>query len=74
MSFLNVKVFPGSRKRSILKKEDGSLEIHIPENPEKGKANRSAINMMAKFLKVPPSRIKIVKGARGREKIFLIDD
>jgi uncharacterized protein (TIGR00251 family) len=74
MSLLNVKVFPGSRKKSIIRKEDGSLEIHIPAPPEKGRANKFAIDTAAEFLGVSPSRIRIVRGAREKKKIFSIDD
>jgi hypothetical protein len=74
MSFLNVKVFPGSVKKSIIKKEDGSLEVRLPIAPEKGKANKVVIDMVADFFHTSASRVKIIKGARGKNKVFLIDD
>jgi len=74
MSFINAKIFPGSRERSITKEEDGSFEIRVTTFPEKGKANKSAIDMIAKFLKISSSRIKIIKGSRRKKKLFSIND
>jgi uncharacterized protein len=74
MSFLAVKVFPGSGKKIIVRKDDGSIEVRFPAIPEKGKANKAAIDMVAEFLNISSSRIKIIKGVRGRKKLFSIDD
>jgi len=74
MNFISVKAFPNSSKKSVVKKDDGSLELRFSTIPEKGKANKAVIGLVADFLGVSPSKIKIVKGARIRNKLLSIDD
>jgi hypothetical protein len=74
MTLISLKVFPKSVKKSVLRKKDGSLEARFSAVPEKGKANKIAIDMVAEFLGIPASRIKIIKGARERNKLISIDD
>jgi len=42
--------------------------------PEKGKANKKVIEIISKYLKIPKSRIRILKGETSKEKLIKIDD
>jgi uncharacterized protein len=68
--FLFVKVFPGSRRASVIRKKDGSLEVRITVRPEDGKANKEARKAVAKFINVPFSLVKIIKGEKSKNKLF----
>jgi hypothetical protein len=74
VSSIGAKIFPNSRKRSVLKKEDGTLEVRIISIPEKGKANKEAEEAVAEFLGVPKSSVSVIKGKRSKTKIFEIDE
>lgn len=74
MSFIPVRVFPNSPKRSVVKKDDGSLELRFSAVPEKGKANKIVMELVAGFFGISPSKIRIVKGARTKNKLLSIDD
>ena len=69
---IKVKVFAGSKKEGILQKSENSFEIHVKEKAERGEANRAVTQTLAEYLKISPSKIRIVKGARKPNKIFEI--
>ncbi len=65
---------PGSRKESIEAGEDGkSLIIHVTEQPEKGKANKAILRLLAKKLGVSTSRVTLIQGATSTTKRIRID-
>ena len=69
---IKVKVFAGSKKEGILQKSENGFEISVKEKAERGEANRAVRRALAEFLKILPSKIRIVKGARKPNKIFEI--
>jgi uncharacterized protein (TIGR00251 family) len=56
------KIVPGSSRTCICGLLDGMLKIKISAQPEKGKANRSLIEFLAKQLGVKKSAISIISG------------
>ena len=71
---LTVRVSPRARKSEfggVL--EDGTLRIRVKEPPVEGKANKALIAFLAKVLGVRKSRIEIVAGERGLDKIVAIE-
>ncbi|MFA4999635.1 MAG: DUF167 domain-containing protein [Parcubacteria group bacterium] len=72
MNLVSVKVFPNASKKSVVKKTDGVIEIRLTASPEKGKANKMTAEILANFFGVPVSQIKLVKGARNRNKLFSV--
>ena len=69
---IKVKVFPNSKKEEIIKKAEDSFEMKVKAKPIKGQANREVIKALASFLKIPESRIKMIKGFKQRNKVFEI--
>ena len=69
---IRVKVFPNSKKEEIIKKSEDSYEIKIKEKPIKGKANKAVLEALISFFKIPKSKIRLVKGAKKRNKLFKI--
>ena len=69
---IKVKVFAGSKKEEILQKSENGFEISVKEKAERGEANRAVRRALAEYLKISPSKIRIVKGARKPNKIFEI--
>jgi len=70
---IKVKVFPNSKKEGIVKKSEDSFEVKVKEKPLEGRANKAVIKTLALYFKIPESKIKLVKGAKQRNKIFEID-
>lgn len=65
-----VVVKPGAGKELVEETEDGVLKISVKEAPEKGKANAAAVKVLAKFLNIHASAVRLVSGASSRKKVF----
>jgi uncharacterized protein len=68
-----IKVVP-STGRSLCKiDKDGQLKCFLKSPPEKGKANKELIKLLAKALKLPQDQVVIIAGAKERKKRIEID-
>ena len=70
---IKVKVKPNARSNGVKELDKDYYEVKVSVPPEKGKANERVIELIAKFLKIPKSRINIVSGELYKEKILEID-
>jgi uncharacterized protein YggU (UPF0235/DUF167 family) len=50
----------------------GSLLVAVPLPPERGRATKAALKLLASTFGVPPSRVELVGGATSREKVVKI--
>ncbi|MDD3102137.1 MAG: DUF167 domain-containing protein [Patescibacteria group bacterium] len=71
---IKVKVFPSSKKENILQKNKDSFEIKTKEKPEQGRATKRVITMLSMHFNLPESKIRLIRGAKTRNKIFDIID
>lgn len=68
---LALRVTPGARTEAIAI-EDGRLQIKVRAKPEDGKANAAVIALVARALDLAPTRIELLRGATGRDKLVRI--
>lgn len=54
-------------------REDGVLLVRVSAPPVDGKANAALCRVLAKALRVAPSRISVVRGEGAREKVVRVD-
>lgn len=66
---LKIKVLPRSSKNEITTQPDGSFKVKLTAAPTDGKANEALIKILAEHFQTSKSKIKIVKGERGRTKL-----
>ena len=64
---------PRSSKNKICGLHSESLKIRLTSPPLDGEANKMCVKLLAKMLSVSPSRIVIVSGHTGRNKIIQIE-
>lgn len=64
---------PRSSKNKICGLHGESLKVRLTSPPVDGEANKMCIKYMAKALSVSPSRITIVSGQTGRNKIIHVE-
>ncbi len=65
---------PNSRHREeVVVNDDGSLTIYIKAPAIEGRANVAATKLLAKHFGVAPSKVKLVRGAASKYKLFDID-
>lgn len=69
---LSVQAQPGSRKNGIAGVHAGRLKVAVTQAPERGKANKALIEVLADCLGVKRSQITLVSGATASRKKFLI--
>lgn len=74
---ITIKLTPSARKNAVLGWEadsEGSpvLKVQVTTVPEKGKANKALIELLAKHWKIPKSAITIIRGETSRIKTLEI--
>lgn len=65
---------PNSRHREeVVVGSDGTYIIYTKAPAIEGRANAAAIKLLAKYFGVAQSGVRLVRGARAKRKVFLID-
>ena len=68
---INIKAIPGAKKQEI-KKEENGFKVYLKSSPEKGKANKEIISLLASYFQVSKNSIRIIKGEHSKNKIIKI--
>ena len=71
-SRLKVRVIPNARKSQFDDYREGELVLRLNAPAIDGKANKAAVEFVARFFAVPRSAVLLVRGERSRHKIFEI--
>jgi len=71
---LPVQAQPGARRDGITGEHDGRLKVACTQAPEKGKANKALIKVIAGALQLKRSQIQLHSGETASKKMFLITD
>ena len=70
---LALRVTPGARGEAITI-EQGRLLVKVRAKPEDGKANAAVLELLAEALGIATSRLRMLRGATGRDKqVQLLD-
>jgi uncharacterized protein (TIGR00251 family) len=71
-TLIPVRVTPNAARAQVTL--DGSrYVIRVTVPPEDGKANKAVTKLLAKALRIAPSRLTLVQGAAARDKVFRVD-
>lgn len=74
-SALAVRVTPrASRNQIVSVMNDGTIKVHIASDPADDESNAELLTFLAEVLGVPKSRVEIVAGEAGRDKLVSILD
>jgi uncharacterized protein (TIGR00251 family) len=68
-----IKVIPRSSQSRVEKLADGTYKVWVTVVPEKGKANKEVIKLLAKYFQVSKSQVEIVGGQTTRIKMIDIN-
>jgi uncharacterized protein len=71
-TILSVKAQPGARRSAICGAHNGMLKVSVTSAPEKGKANRTIVEVLCEELSLSRSQVALVTGQTVRNKQFLI--
>ncbi len=71
---ISVHLKPNSRHREeVVTNDDGSLTIYTKAPAIEGRANLAAVKLLAKHFSVAPSKVKLLRGATSKYKVFEVD-
>ena len=70
---LALRVTPGARVESVELGQD-KLLVKVRVKPEDGKANAAVLDLLASALGIATSRLRMLRGATGRDKLVQIAD
>jgi uncharacterized protein (TIGR00251 family) len=65
---LSIRVQPRASSDAILGWRDGTLRVRVTARPVEGEANLAVARLLARALRVAPSAVAVIRGARGRDK------
>jgi len=73
-TILPIKVHAGARKNAIRGTHAGSLQVSVTQAPEKGKANKAVLALLATALNLRKSQLEVVAGETSPQKRVLLRD
>jgi uncharacterized protein (TIGR00251 family) len=72
---LAVRLTPRASKNEIVEiLSDGTVKVHVTAPPVEGQANEALLQFLGQVLGVPRSRLDVVAGATGRDKLISVID
>ncbi len=71
-AILPVRAQPGARRNEVRGIQDGAVKVCVTQAPEKGKANKAIVEVLARWLGLRRSQIELISGETASHKKFLI--
>ena len=72
MEIFEVKVKTNASKNEVKLIDNKKFVVKTTATPEKGKANKQVILLLAKFYKIRKNQLSIVRGLKSKNKIVKI--
>ena len=71
---ISIHLKPNSRHREeVVANDDGLLTVYTKAPAIEGRANLAAMKLLAKHFGVSSSKVKLVRGAASKYKVFEVD-
>lgn len=68
-----VRLRARAHKDELIGMRDGVLQARVTAPPVDGKANRALCRLIAKRLRVAPSKVSVVRGEKSRDKLVRVE-
>jgi uncharacterized protein YggU (UPF0235/DUF167 family) len=72
-ALLTVRLTPRASRERLVPGPDASYVAHVTAPPVEGAANEALCRLVARAAGLPPSRVSVVRGHRGRQKVICVD-
>ncbi len=69
---LRVRVQPNATRTEIVGWSGGALRVRTTAPPVDGKANRAAVDVLARSLDIPRTGVNVIRGHGSRDKVMEI--
>lgn len=74
-SALAVRITPrASRNQIVGVLDDGTIKVYLVSDPSEDELNTELLSYLAEVLGVPKSRVEVVAGESGRDKLVTVMD
>jgi len=70
---LTVTVRPRARQQKIEKINTNEYKVSVLSPPIRGKANQEVVKLLASYFNLSPSKVKIIKGEKSRQKLIRLE-
>ena len=67
-----VKVKTGKKEEKVEVLNENTLKVSVKELPREGRANNAVIKVLSNHFSIPKRDIELIKGFKGKNKVFLI--
>jgi uncharacterized protein YggU (UPF0235/DUF167 family) len=74
MTYIHVKVTAGAGQETFKKLKEDHFQASVKEKAENNMANKRVLERVAKYFKVPISKVRIVNGHRHPSKLLVIEE
>jgi len=71
---IHVKAKPDGYEDRVEKTKEAHFTVETREPPIRGRANQAIIRLLGEYFKIPAFKIRLIKGAREKSKIFEINE
>jgi uncharacterized protein (TIGR00251 family) len=68
-----IRLQPRAKRAEIVGERAGAIVIRVTAPPVDGKANAALCALVADRAGVPPSRVAVVRGMTGRDKVVRVE-
>ena len=71
---ITVRVTPKAKKSELSQENELAFRAKVLSPPDKGKANREVIGLVAEHFSVKKGQVRIIRGEHSRDKVIEIQD
>ena len=69
---VQLRVSPGATRSAVIGRHGDAWKVRVAAAPERGKANRAVLDLLAQTLGLPRALIELVAGAGARDKVVAL--
>jgi uncharacterized protein (TIGR00251 family) len=69
---LRLRVRPGAKTTAVVGAHGGALKIAVAAPPERGKANRAVVKLLAETFGLPATAVTITAGETSQDKVAVV--
>jgi uncharacterized protein (TIGR00251 family) len=70
---LRLRVSPGASKAGVVGRHGTGWKVRVASPPERGKANRDLLDLLAEALVLPRNALELVSGHGARDKVVGVE-
>jgi uncharacterized protein len=63
---------PGAKQACVERLDETHFKISVKAPPGEGRANAAVMEALAAFLKIPKSRMELIRGHKSKQKVIEI--